>query len=295
MRNICLYYMSAEVPPDPILTTYQYWNWLNVDAETRRQRALDNTYMMFPTVQNKPTTFSKMFVELITLITQIASTFTVDDRIINLLFAANTWTSLNTFGSIDTDSITTNTITATTLALSGTQLDTPMTTNRTYPITPFAPPNSTINYGTAGTIGYTIVSSSNGAFTQTGTYTDINKVQVVRFTNTVISVPPGIWILQLEIQTSVIYGFAIGLSFGTTPIPTTDDRTVTTKKPGMFGCKYTPWNQAGLNNVIVKSGNSTLTHYSNTTGSNITIYGFLYIGGYGLGIDRATMTAVKIG
>lgn len=283
--------MTSQLPPNPILTTYQYWNWLNVDEETRRQRALDNTYMMFPTVQNNPVSFSKMFVELITLITQIANTSYVYSA---LLSTINTWTSLNTFDTIDTNSITTNTITATTLALSGTQLDTPMTTNRTYPITPFAPPNSTINYGTAGTIGYTIVSSSNGAFTQTGTFPDVNRVQVVRFTNTFISVPPGVWILQLEIQSNVIYGFTIGLSFGTTPIPAGDNRTVTTKKPGMFGCKYCSWNQAGLQNVVVKSGNSTLTHYSNTTGSNVIIYGFLYIGGYGLGIDRATMTAVKI-
>ena len=286
--------MSAQLPPDPILTTYQYWNWKPVDEETRRQRALDNTYMMFPTVQNKPTTFSKMFVNLITLITQIANTSYVYDKINDLLFYANTWTSLNTFESIDTNAITTNTITATTLALSGTQLDTPMTSTRTYPITPFAPTNATINYGIAGTIGYTIVSSSNGAFTQTGTYPDVNRVQVVRFTNTFISVPPGVWILQLEIQSNVIYGFTIGLSFGTTPIPAGDNRTVTTKKPGMFGCKYCSWNQAGLQNVVVKSGNSTLCQYTNTTESNIIIYGFLYIGGYGLGIDRATMTAVKI-
>lgn len=286
--------MSAEVPPDPILTTYQYWNWENVDEETRRQRALDNTYMRFPTVQNNPTTFSKLFLVTDVVLTKMANTSYVYSAFVALLSAVNTWTALNTFGTIDTGSITTNTITATTLALSGTRLDTPMTSTRTYPVAPFAPTNATINYGTAGTIGYTIVSSSNGDFTATGTYVDINKIQVVRFNNTVISVPPGVWILQLEIQTNVIFGYQVGLSFGTTPIPSADDRTVTTKKPGMFGCKYAAWNQAGLNNDSVQSGNSTLCQYTNTTGSDVTIYGFLYIGGYGLGIDRATMTAVKI-
>lgn len=89
--------MSSQVPPDPILTTYQYWNWENVDEETRRQRALDNTYMRFPTVQNKPTTFSKLFVPTdIYSLVKIANTTYVGLVINSLLTAVNTWTGPNT-------------------------------------------------------------------------------------------------------------------------------------------------------------------------------------------------------
>lgn len=282
--------MSVSRFPNPLTTNFipEAWDFPILDRYA-------NFIVTYPIAQNANIVFQKVSVptDIYTLI-KMANTIYVNSVINSLLTAANIWEGLNTFGTINTNAITTNTITATTLALSGTQLDTPMTSTRTYPITPFSPTAATVNYGTAGTIGYTIVSSSNGALTITGTYPDINKVQVCRFTNTFISVPQGVWILQLEIQTNVIYGFTIGVSFGTTPIPAGDDRTVTTKKPGMFGCKYSSWNQAGVQNLSVQSGNSTLCHYTNTTGSNVIIYGFLYIGGYGLGIDRATMTAVKI-
>jgi hypothetical protein len=130
--------MSAQLPPDPILTTYQYWNWLNVDEATRRQRALDNNYMMFPTVQNNPVSFSKMFVELITSLTQIASTFAIEDRIINLLYAINTWTGSNQFNSIKVNSlanITLNNANIGNITLNNSTFNDYLEPNYNYPIT----------------------------------------------------------------------------------------------------------------------------------------------------------------
>jgi hypothetical protein len=97
--------MSAQVPPDPILTTYQYWNWRNVDEETRRQRALDNTYMMFPTVQNNPVTFSKMFVIIRGLVDEITNVKRVKDVLDSLLNTVNTWSGSNTM-TVDTSTVT---------------------------------------------------------------------------------------------------------------------------------------------------------------------------------------------
>lgn len=88
--------MSAQLPPDPILTTYQYWNWVNVDEATRRQRALDNTYMMFPTVQNNPVSFSKLFFITDAVLTKMANTSYVYSAFINLLSAINIWSGSNT-------------------------------------------------------------------------------------------------------------------------------------------------------------------------------------------------------
>jgi hypothetical protein len=105
MRNICLYYMSSQVPPDPILTTYKYWNWLNVDEETRRQRALDNTYMRFPTVQNNPTTFLKMFVIIRGLVDEITSVTRVNNVLTALRNTVNTWSGSNTM-TIGTSTVT---------------------------------------------------------------------------------------------------------------------------------------------------------------------------------------------
>jgi hypothetical protein len=182
--------------------------------------------------------------------------------------------------------------------LSGTQLDTPMTTNQTYPITPFTPTSGTVNYGTAGTIGYTIVASqNNGALTNSGiTPGSFNDYRIPGyFSNARISVPPGVWILHLEFVTAVIYGITLGLCFGTTPLTATDPQLLTTKKVGMFGCDYAPNNNTGIPNQNTISSNQIISHYSNTTGSNVMIYGFLAINGYGYDGRRATMTAVKIG
>jgi len=103
--------MSAQVPPNPILTTYQYWNWLNVDEATRRQRALDNNYMTFPTVQNYPTFFSKLFLVTDVALTKMANTAYVIANIVPYLaslpplLTSTTWLALQNFTGIETDTI----------------------------------------------------------------------------------------------------------------------------------------------------------------------------------------------
>ena len=182
-------------------------------------------------------------------------------------------------------------------ATSTTNLYSPLTPIRTYPITPFAPTNGTLTYGTAGKIGYMIVASQNtGNITASGTNpASPNDYRVAGyFTNLTISVPTGVWILQLEFVTTVIFGVSIGLSFGTTPIPAGQPNAITTKKAGMFGCQYCGRNNSGIPNQNILSYNQTLCHYTNTTGANVNIYGFLYVNGYGYGGQRATMTAVRI-
>jgi hypothetical protein len=201
---------------------------------------------------------------------------------VNILYAADNGSS----GTINLGSAT-----------GTTNLRCPLTPIRTYPVTPFIPTAGTVNYGTAGTIGYTIVASqNNGSLTASGINpASPNDYRVAGyFTGTTISVPTGVWILELEFLTNVIYGVSIGLSFGTTPIPAGQPNAITTKKAGMFGCQYPARNNSGNPNDGILSFNQTLCQYSNTTGSNVPIYGFLIVNGYGYGGVRATMTAVKI-
>jgi hypothetical protein len=289
--------MSSLPPPDPVTTEFNPEAWIGPTGILSKLRALYQSYVTYPIAQNYPITFSNLVFVTDAALTKMANT----SYIYSALFSAiNTWTGLNTFGSIDTNAITTNTITATTLALSGTQLETPMTPIRTYAITPFTPTSGTVNYGTAGTIGYTIVASqNNGNLTVTGISpgggSGLNVIRVGGyFTGTTISVPPGVWILHLEFVVNVIYGVSIGLSFGTTPLPAGEPQALTTKKAGMFGCQYAAWNNRGVPNDGILSYNQTLCHYRNTTASNVNIYGFLVVNGYGYGGVRATMTAVRI-
>jgi len=259
--------MTSQVPPDPILTTYQYWNWLNIDAETRRQRALDNTYMMFPTVQNNPTSFSKMFVNLISIITQIANTSYVFDKINDLLFYANTWTSLNTFGSIDTGSITTNTITATTLALSGTQLDTHITPFYTnLPVFYVANANN-VTYGTkVGAIGQIIYSANNSSVFPS---TPLGNLSVT------LSV--GTWLLTGEVRISSIFSDRAFMGFN----------TVANSDVGMF-CGVGP-----ITGIVVNGYIRLNTIYTVTSGTPII---YLMIRGYNLGLNARdrVITATRL-
>ena len=111
MRNVYVLYMSAQLPPDPILTTYQYWNWKPVDEATRRQRALDNTYMMFPTVQNNPVSFSKLFLITDAALTKAANTAYVIANLVPYLASlpplvtSTTWLALQNFTTIETDTV----------------------------------------------------------------------------------------------------------------------------------------------------------------------------------------------
>jgi len=262
--------MTSQVPPNPILTTYQYWNWLNIDAETRRQRALDNTYMMFPTVQNNPTSFSKMFVNLISLITQIANTSYVFDKINDLLFYANTWTGLNTFDSIDTNSITTNTITATTLALSGTQLDTPLTPFYTNLPVFYVANATSVTYGTkVGAVGQIIYSAANNTiFPSTANST------------LTVTLSVGTWLLSAEIFINNIFSDRVFFGFN----------TVANSDVGMF-CGYGP--TSGLNAGTIPGGLRLNTIYTVTSGTP-TIY--LMFRGYNFGVaaSNRVFTATRL-
>lgn len=282
--------MSAQLPPDPILTTYQYWNWANVDEETRRQRALDNTYMMFPTVQNNPTTFSKLFLITDAALTKMANTSYVYSAFLDLLSAINTWAGLNTFGSIDTNSITTNTITATTLALSGTQLDTPMTSTRTYPVVPFTSATGTVTYGTAGTIGYTLVNSDTyGDYYGGGGSTRTETKQS-------LSIPTGVWYLVGEVICNVTFGQLNGLSFGLTA----PAQPIVARPADFFGGDYMVLFSTGpQNNTTLPFGGGAMTIsavFTNTTLSPITVRLFFFRPGYGWtgGGKRGYLTATKI-
>lgn len=103
--------MSFQLPPNPILTTYQYWNWINVDEATRRQRALDNTYMTIPTVQNYPTFFSKLFLVTDAALTKMANTAYVIANLVAYLaslpplLTSTTWLALQNFTTIETNTV----------------------------------------------------------------------------------------------------------------------------------------------------------------------------------------------
>jgi hypothetical protein len=131
--------MSAQLPPDPILTTYQYWNWLNVDEATRRQRALDNNYMTFPTAQNYPTFFSKLFLITDATLTKMANTSYVYSLILALL-SATTWTGSNQFNSIKVNTVANITLNnanfAGTTTLTNSTFNTPLTPMYAYPVIP---------------------------------------------------------------------------------------------------------------------------------------------------------------
>jgi hypothetical protein len=148
--------MSSQLPPDPILTTYQYWNWLNVDEATRRQRALDSTYMMFPTVQNNPVSFSKLFFATDVALTKMANTSYVY-ALIQSLLSATTWTGSNQFNSIKVNTLADITLNdadfAGTTTLTNSTFNEPLTPTYDYPVGPELAPN-TPSIGTAGTIGF---------------------------------------------------------------------------------------------------------------------------------------------
>jgi hypothetical protein len=272
--------MTSQLPPDPILTTYQYWNWLNVDEATRRQRALDNTYMMFPTVQNNPVSFSKLFLVTDAVLTKMANTSYVYSAFIDLLSAINTWTGLNTFGSIDTNSITTNTITATTLALSGTQLDTPMTSNLTYIASTLSlgGGNVTTTSGTpAGMIGHVIHRNANNAYM--GSNTSAGP----------ITLTTGVWFIVGQYSSY----FAGGLN---------SDKVGIGIKPsnvniiGMFAIKaFLSSAQLETPRINGQETYMSTSSYVVVTGATQNYYlNMVDYGGSGMGVDRIYLRAVRV-
>ena len=275
--------MSSSPFPDPITTNFipEAWQWIDLWNKFR------NFIVSYPTAQNAIIVFQKVSVGTATLLTQMANTSYVYSA---LFSAVNTWTGLNTFGTIDTNAITTNTITATTLALSGTQLDTPMTSTRTYPVVPFTSATGTVTYGTAGTIGYTLVNSDTyGDYFGGGGSTRTETKQS-------LSIPTGVWYLVGELICNSTFGQLNGLSFGLTA----PAQPIVARPADFFGGDYMViFSTLAQNNNALPLGGGAMTIsavFTNTTLSPITVRLFLFRPGFGWtgAGKRGYLTATKI-
>ena len=282
--------MSSLPPPDPITTGFNPEAWEEPTGILSKLRALVHYYVTYPIAQNYPITFSDLVFVTDAALTKMANT----SYIYSLFSEINTWTGLNTFGSIDTNAITTNTITATTLALSGTQLDTPMTSTRTYPVIPMISTTGTVAYGTAGTIGYTLVNSNiYGSYFGGGGSTVIETLQS-------LSIPTGVWYLVGEVICNSTYGTLNGLSFGSTAVPTGGVNPITTYPTGFFGGDFMViFSTITQNNNPIPLGGGAMTIsavYTNTTASPITVRLYFFRPGFGWtgGSKRGYFTATKI-
>jgi len=283
--------MSAEFPPDPITDDYNPEAWVDPTGLLSKLRTLVQSYVTYPIAQNYPITFTNIVFVTDATLTKMANTSYVYSAVNALLTAANIWTGLNTFGTLNTNAITTNTITATTLALSGTQLVTPMTSTLTYPIVPMTiATNGTVTYGTAGTIGYTLVNSDTyGDYFGGGADTYVETKQS-------LSIPPGMWYLVGEVICRATYGQINGLSFGFTA----PANPITTRPTGFFGGDYNVYfSLSSQNNNTLPFGGGAMTCsaiYTNNTGSDVTVRLFFFRPGYGwVGAgNRGYFTATKI-
>ena len=277
--------MSVSRFPNPRTTNFipEAWDFTILNR-------FANFILTYPIAQNASIVFQKVSVGTATLLTQMANTIYVNTQVQALLTALNTWTGLNTFGTIDTGTITTNTITATTLALSGTQLDTPMTSTRTYPVVPFTSSTGTVAYGTAGTIGYTLVNSDTyGDYFGGGGSTRTETKQS-------LSIPTGVWYLVGEVICNSTFGQLNGLSFGLTA----PAQPIVARPADFFGGDYMILFSTGpQNNTTLPFGGAGMTIsavFKNTTLSPITVRLFLFRPGYGWtgGGKRGYLTATKI-
>jgi hypothetical protein len=198
--------MSVTPFPDPITTNFIPEAW-DFTILTR----FANFIVTYPIAQNAKIAFQTVYVATTAILTQMANTSYVNSVLNALLSAINTWTGLNTFGSINTGAITTNTITATTLALSGTQLDTPLTPFYSYSAIPFTLANGTYNYGTVGRIGYTIVRANSGGYiggtpSSNTFYVGINDITLTQ----------GRWLITGETTSTGVNGTIVGVGLNTT-------------------------------------------------------------------------------
>ena len=281
--------MSSSPFPDPRTTNFipEAWQWIDLWNKFR------NFIVSYPTAQNAIIVFQKVSVVTATLLTQMANTSYVYSAFLSLLSAVNTWAGLNTFGTIDTGTITTNTITATTLALSGTQLDTPMTSTRTYPVVPFTSATGTVTYGTAGTIGYTLVNSNTyGNFFNGGGSTIIETIQS-------LSIPTGVWYLVGELICDKTFGTLNGLSFGPT-VPSGSGNPIIAYPTGFFGGDYmVTFSTPAQSSTTLPLGGGGMTIsavFTNTTLSPITVRLYFFRPGFGWtgAGKRGYLTATKI-
>jgi len=266
-----LYYMSVTPFPNPRTTNFIPEAW-DFSILTR----LANFIVTYPIAQNANIAFQTVYVPSTATLTKMANTSYVGPVINSLLTALNTWTALNTFGTLNTNAITTNTITATTLALSGTQLDTPMTTNLTYNIIPFTLAPGTYTYGTAGQIGYTVIMvNSVGYLAGPTANTDYNTLSQVSLTQ-------GVWLLSAEVSSTHTNTQTTGIGFNTT----------SNTFAGGFGYRGTSRSTPGVLTVqpFVQLSTSAVYYASGA----VTMYLLMACEGYGLFPGPGYLTAVRI-
>ena len=173
----------AETPfPNPQTSTFNPSAWEDNTPLTEDELTyLDNNFVTFPTAQPNVTfPISPTAPTLAdgTNTTQVATTGFVQNAITAFKAATNVWSALNTFnGGLSATSITrtgTLSITGTPLALTNTRLDTPFSTNYTYPVA-------------SDKIGYIL----------TGTFADVaNPTLSTDCQLASLSIPAGVWIIQ---------------------------------------------------------------------------------------------------
>ena len=167
----------------------------------------------------------------------------------------------------------------------------PMTPIRTYPVVPFTSTSGTTTYGTAGTIGYTIVNSETYPDYYGGTGSTMTENRQS------LSIPTGVWYLVGEVICNSTFGQLNGLSFGLTA----PANPIVAPPAGFFGGDYmVTFSTNPQNNTVLPFGGGAMcisAVYTNTTLSPITVRLFLFRPGWGwqgAGVKRGYFTATKI-
>jgi len=176
-------------------------------------------------------------------------------------------------------------------ATSTTNLYSPMTPIRVYPVIPMSQTNNTTTtYGTSGTIGFTIVRAqipSDRFISGTGL--------VYAFGDISVSIPVGTWVLVGEVIANAVFGNTNGLSFGFTD-PT---NPLTTRPAGFFGGNFVVrFSTNAQNNNPLPFGGGAMTIssvYVNNTGANQTVKLYHFMNSYGWTSGKiGYLTAVRI-
>jgi hypothetical protein len=251
--------MSAEIPPDPITTSFNPAAW-NVPELTDEERALlDANYIKFPIAQNNTITFPTAPIAPTlstgTNTTQVATTGFVQNAITAFKAASNVWSGIQTFSlGITTATISaisgTLTLTGTTIAnnatFSGTTtLSNPFTPGYSYPIA-------------AANIGQIV--SYGGPFTAI-TFTANTPLQIASMTG----FTPGTWVMTATLNRGVT---TTGVYFSAAISTTSADVT----SANALGIEYaTGQGSLGLTtsiSCIVQVTSSSTVYYVNAqTGS----------------------------
>jgi len=177
-------------------------------------------------------------------------------------------------------------------ATSTTNLYSPMTPIRTYPVIPMSlTNNTTTTYGTAGTIGFTTVRAQIPATR----YPSTNNLPYA-FSDLNLSLPVGIWILVGEITCTKTYGNLNGLSFGLTA----PANPLVARPATFFGGNFViNFSSAAQNNQTLPFGGASMTItsvYTNNTGANQTVRLFQFQPSYGWETNViGYFTATRIG